>query len=302
MRGTKSLICAAVLIMLVFALSACDKSKDKTGDEAGKDGLTDEAKKGDVKELSEAEQLTEKLKAANICQPKDYGCKELKDLKLFLRARKLPLTLEEFRSGLEVSTLDNARAELIRRIAPKATPDLLPVVKPYLTHENFSLRKASLALVSNIGNDAAITELVALLDNQEKSDTLRTDVPKLLMQHPENEQVKASLPKLKDMAKNSVQGWGRAYAATAVAVIEGEASLEFLVDIATNDKWNTVRATAVKSMGRIGSSKALPYLQKFTTDDDKKVAEAAKRAVQKIKGESQAPEKGNSDPSGNVKK
>ena len=264
--------------------------------------MAEDSSKGEAKQLTEAEQLTEKLKAANVCQPKDYGCKELKDLKLFLRARKQPLTVEEFRNGLEVSTLDNARAELIRRIAPKATPDLLPVVKPYLTHENFSLRKASLALVSNIGDDAAITELVALLDNQEKSDTLRTDVPKLLMQHPENEKVKASLPKLKDMAKNSVQGWGRAYAATAVAVIEGEASLDFLVDIATSDKWNTVRATAVKSMGRIGSNKALPYLQKFASDDDKKVAEAAKRAIQKIKGETQAPDKGNSEPKGNEKK
>ncbi len=299
MKIVKPVFSIFLMSVLLLAFSACDKKNDQDT-EGAKLSPSKEIASDSKAKSTEKLGLIDRVKAANVCKPKDYGCAELKDLKMYLRTRKAPLTLEEFKNALTAATLNNSKAELIRRMVPNASEELLPLVKPYLTHDNFSLRKASLAMTSRIGSDAAISELVALLDNLEKSDTLRTDVPKLLMQHKDNEMVISCLPKLKDMAKNSAQGWGRAYATTAVAVIEGEASIPFLTEISSKDKWNTVRASAVKSMGRIGSEKALPHLKKLTKDEDKKVADAAKRAIQRIKGE-KAQAVGKKQPQGKIK-
>ncbi len=230
-------------------------------------------------ELPADDPFLELIKKADTCKPKDHRCVELLELKKFMASYK-GYDKTQLLMGLKATQNPNVKGELIRRFKAQVTDEILPDLEPYATDRDFLLRQAAQDTIGFRGTDKGLTLLVSLLDNKEYSETIRTTVPKILARFPEHPVVVNALPKLKDMAQTSVQGWGRLEAMVAVSKIEKEKAIPFLLSIAEKDQWVTVRVRAIQKLGLYYSDEtAKKGLKKLSRDKDAKVKKAAEKAL-----------------------
>ena len=251
------------------------ESAPKAEPRAGRDGNAE-----DDQRQAMAQAFDKAINGANTCDAKDRSCAALVAFRKFL-AGYSEYGRDEFRRGMALATNPRVKYELIRRIKKEMDDSLMPVLAPYLTSHDSSLRRLSQSVAASIGTDLALSKLVAALDNKERTETIRSSVPTYLKRHPEHAVVRAAVPKLKLMAKKCRQGVGRMNATEAVAAIEGAQAVGFLIDVARTDAWDRARVAAIALLARFRSNpQAVKALRELAEDKDDKVNAAAKKALE----------------------
>lgn len=289
----KSVPPTGALAAAIQAVNACQPDADCEGidklDEAAQ-GLTPEQYRGALavakspdahRALSRAVAprldeplLLELVQAANGCRA-DQQCQAEDDLQT--AADELSPAL--FRTGMKAASNPLVKRDLIEAVSRKMDPSLIPDISPYIA--DYDIGSTAQRALGATGDSAALAQLASLLDRHDHTDTVHSDVPELLAKYPNDPAVKAAVPKLKEMAKHDAQGWGKAYAATAVAQIQGADAIPFLVEYLNVETWGPARARVIEELGKLKSNTvALAELKKLTKDSDKDVSQAATKALQ----------------------
>jgi HEAT repeat protein len=217
--------------------------------------------------------LLELMQAADSC-PKDQDCQAEQDLSSALSE----ITPALFRTGMKAAKTRIAKGALIDAVAYNLKPELVPDLLPLIADPDLGMR-TQFAL-ANVEDTNALAQLATLLDRHDRTDTIHSEVPRILSKYPNNPSSKAALPKLREMAKHDAQGWGKANAAVAVGKIEGESSIPFLIDFVHTETWGFARAAVIQELATFKANPtAHAELVKLAKDADRDVRDAAVKAL-----------------------
>ena len=214
----------------------------------------------------------------NKCDAKVFECKAAKELRALTSAKKPPAA--ELTAALKQAKNKHGITPLLKALLTHMNDGLIDTIKPFLTHDDSGVRREAQQLMASKESDKALTHLVAVLDNRDRSCTIRGGIPKLLATYPNNPIVKAAVPKIKLMAADDSQGWGRAKAAEAVAMIEKGASVPFLIERIEKETWNVAQRSMIGVLGKFKDDpKAKTALINLAKSPKADIAKAAKKAL-----------------------
>jgi len=251
-------------LLLGLCLSACDQSP---------------APRQVGRSASAPDEFPQLIAAADACADGPAACDALRILQARLEA-KISFNAEDLAACLDAARTDAVQYEIVRAYTPYAASTMLPTLKPLLTADDYSLRRAAQKAVAAIDSEEAVGALLAVL--QVADDKYRRYVPSLLARHAKSDTVKAGLPELIRLAEHPEDVVFRRGAVQAVGAAGEVAHLPWLMREAQADDDLTVRIEAVKALAHYAKRpEVLDCLARIAGEEKhERLADLARRVAQ----------------------